>query len=40
MGAAVSGEVIFAANDKLYVPFNNGDASRKIPAGLNLWREP
>lgn len=36
----VVGQVMFAANDKQYVVFTSHDPSRKIPAGLNLWREP
>ncbi len=40
IGSPVFGHVVFAANDKLYVPFDVMDSSRKIPGGLNLWREP
>ena len=40
VSAPVVGQVMFAANDKQYVVFANDDPNRKIPAGLNLWREP
>lgn len=40
MAAPLEGHVTFAANDKQYVVFRQDDPGRKIPAGINLWREP
>ncbi len=40
MGVPTVGQVVYAANDKLYVVFINNDPGRKMPAGINLWREP
>ena len=38
-GAEVSSRIVFAANDKLYVPLHTADSGRKLPGGLLLWRE-